>query len=150
DTSVRKASKAKKASADDGTAARETGERTSQDSIVEHTSWSRPTTSGSNATRKSKHISAMLPRIVGSRLTLPTESATAVARYRFDELDDMPDTSFLSLRASTSNKVDQPAALKDGAPATIDALAAANGSRGSSFADFLAPPIMPAAVGDSP
>ncbi|KAJ2777892.1 hypothetical protein GGI15_004361 [Coemansia interrupta] len=50
--------------------------------------WSRPTTSHSQASRKSKHVSAMLPRVVGSRLTLPMESATALARYRFEELED--------------------------------------------------------------
>ncbi|KAJ1872980.1 hypothetical protein LPJ55_002694 [Coemansia sp. RSA 990] len=52
--------------------------------------WSRPTTSNSEVQRKSTHVSDVLPRIVGSRLTLPAESAGAVARYRFDELEDMP------------------------------------------------------------
>ncbi|KAJ2449061.1 hypothetical protein EV183_005102 [Coemansia sp. RSA 2336] len=52
--------------------------------------WSRPTTSNSEVQRKSTHVSDMLPRIVGSRLTLPAESAGAAARYRFDELEDMP------------------------------------------------------------
>ncbi|KAJ1760463.1 hypothetical protein LPJ58_001728 [Coemansia sp. RSA 1591] len=32
----------------------------------------------------------MLPRIIGSRLTLLPEPAAAAARYRFDELSDVP------------------------------------------------------------
>ncbi|KAJ2591485.1 hypothetical protein H4R99_006734 [Coemansia sp. RSA 1722] len=50
--------------------------------------WSRPMTASSQVSQKSKHISDMLPRIVGSRLTLPAESESALARYRFDELED--------------------------------------------------------------
>ncbi|KAJ2085956.1 hypothetical protein IW140_005940 [Coemansia sp. RSA 1813] len=145
---ARKKSKSK-ASAD-ATAKEEAGDRASQELNMEHSTWSRPTTSGSTATRKSTHISAMLPRIVGSRLTLPTESATAVARYRFDELEEMPDTSFLSLHSGAGKKADQPAMLKGGAPATIGTLVTANDARSSNSVESLAPPIMPAAVGNSP
>ncbi|KAJ2884901.1 hypothetical protein FB639_001875 [Coemansia asiatica] len=45
-------------------------------------SWSRPMTASSQMSQKSKHVSDMLPRIVGSRLTLPAESATALARKK--------------------------------------------------------------------
>ncbi|KAJ2826850.1 hypothetical protein IWW50_002167 [Coemansia erecta] len=57
---------------------------------AEPSSWSRPTTSHSDVRQKSAHISDVLPRIVGSRLTLLPEPEAAVARYRFDELEDMP------------------------------------------------------------
>ncbi|KAJ1889216.1 hypothetical protein LPJ66_008155 [Kickxella alabastrina] len=57
--------------------------------------WSRPSTANSRASRKSKHISAMLPRVVGSRLTLPMETANALARYRFEELEDVPESPSL-------------------------------------------------------
>ncbi|KAJ2577852.1 hypothetical protein GGH19_000976 [Coemansia sp. RSA 1807] len=56
----------------------------------EPSSWSRPTTSHSDVRQKSTHISDMLPRIIGSRLTLLPEPAAAAARYRFDELSDVP------------------------------------------------------------
>ncbi|KAJ2863721.1 hypothetical protein GGI22_001892 [Coemansia erecta] len=148
---TRKKSKSKSVSAD-ANAEEAEGRASSQEPSAEHTSWSRPTTSGSTATRKSKHISAMLPRIVGSRLTLPTESTTALARYRFDELEEMPDPSFLSSRpVSGSKTTERPATLKDGVPAaTIGTLVAANDARSSNSTDSLAPPVMPAAVGDSP
>ncbi|KAJ2134086.1 hypothetical protein IW136_004770, partial [Coemansia sp. RSA 678] len=56
----------------------------------EPSSWSRPTTSHSDVRQKSTHISDVLPRIIGSRLTLLPEPAAAAARYRFDELSDVP------------------------------------------------------------
>ncbi|KAJ2124197.1 hypothetical protein IW147_001935 [Coemansia sp. RSA 720] len=56
----------------------------------EPSSWSRPTTSHSDVRQKSTHISDVLPRIIGSRLTLLPEPAAAAARYRFDELNDVP------------------------------------------------------------
>ncbi|KAJ2385164.1 hypothetical protein H4S02_004472, partial [Coemansia sp. RSA 2611] len=62
----------------------------SVDAAPDPSSWSRPTTSHSNVRQKSAHISDVLPRIVGSRLTLPPEPAAATARYRFDELEDSP------------------------------------------------------------
>lgn len=49
---------------------------------------SRPSIAESDTRPKSKHVSALLPRIVGSRLTLPAESAAALARYRFEELEE--------------------------------------------------------------
>ncbi|KAJ1904206.1 hypothetical protein LPJ81_002628 [Coemansia sp. IMI 209127] len=138
---TRKKSKSKSASADADAEEADGRGASSQESNVEHTSWSRPTTSGSTATRKSKHISAMLPRIVGSRLTLPAESTTALARYRFDELEEMPDPPFLSSHPGAGSKTtERPATLKDGVPATIGTLVAANDARSSNSADSLAPP----------
>ncbi|KAJ2519212.1 hypothetical protein H4217_002840 [Coemansia sp. RSA 1939] len=125
--------------------------RISQESDVEHGTWSRPTTSASVATHKSTHVSAMLPRIVGSRLTLPAESATALARYRFDELEDMPDTSLLTSLSSSGKRPDQLSAVpKDDASATLDMLVIDNSDGHNSIAGSLAPPIMPAAVDESP
>ncbi|KAJ2659147.1 hypothetical protein IWW48_003680 [Coemansia sp. RSA 1200] len=128
-----------------------TQKRMSQESSVEHSTWSRPTTSASVATHKSTHVSAMLPRIVGSRLTLPAESATALARYRFDELEDMPDASLLASLSSSGRRPDQlSGVLKDNASGTLDMLAIDNGDGHNSVAGSLAPPIMPAAVDESP
>ncbi|KAJ2066674.1 hypothetical protein IW146_006123 [Coemansia sp. RSA 922] len=100
--------------------------------------WSRPTTSDSSLELRSNHISAMLPRIVGSRLTLPAESANALARYRFDELEDgSQDGSTTQLRPAHTGAA-------AGQQATIAGLAGK--SRGSvMLQEFLAPPVMPAA-----
>ncbi|KAI9506204.1 hypothetical protein BX070DRAFT_219489 [Coemansia spiralis] len=130
------------------TASGKANQRASQESSIEHSSWSRPTTSGSTVSRKSAHISAMLPRIVGSRLTLPAESATALARYRFEELEDMPDTPAISSLSTANGTGDQQhSALQSGIPTTIANLAARDGN-GSNLAETLSPPVMPAAVGD--
>ncbi|KAJ2416747.1 hypothetical protein GGI10_000736 [Coemansia sp. RSA 2530] len=100
--------------------------------------WSRPTTSDSSLELRSNHVSAMLPRIVGSRLTLPAESANALARYRFDELEEG------SMDGSTTQPRLAPAAAAAGQQATIAALAGKG--RGSILLpEYLAPPVMPAA-----
>ncbi|KAJ2609525.1 hypothetical protein H4S08_004013 [Coemansia sp. RSA 1365] len=71
--------------------------RVSKDSsILDNGNWSRPTTANSEMRQVSTHISDMLPRIVGSRLTLPPEPASALTRYRFDELEVMPNTPAIS------------------------------------------------------
>ncbi|KAJ2807506.1 hypothetical protein H4S07_003580 [Coemansia furcata] len=99
--------------------------------------WSRPTTSDSSLELRSNHVSAMLPRIVGSRLTLPAESANALARYRFDELED----SGLDGSATHPRPAHMSAAA--GQQATIAALAGKG--RGSILLpELLAPPVMPA------
>ncbi|KAJ2830377.1 hypothetical protein GGI24_001923 [Coemansia furcata] len=99
--------------------------------------WSRPTTSDSSLELRSNHVSAMLPRIVGSRLTLPAESANALARYRFDELED----SDLDGSATHPRPAHMGAAA--GQQATIAALAGKG--RGSILLpELLAPPVMPA------
>ncbi|KAJ2376084.1 hypothetical protein IW150_002187 [Coemansia sp. RSA 2607] len=92
--------------------------------------WSRPTTSHSQASRKSKHVSAMLPRVVGSRLTLPMESATALARYRFEELkDDHEIASVPSIPANIMNSADSNKDTKfdgdSGAPLPLPVMPAA-------------------------
>ncbi|KAJ2884697.1 hypothetical protein H4R27_001907 [Coemansia aciculifera] len=99
--------------------------------------WSRPTTSDSSLELRSNHISAMLPRIVGSRLTLPAESANALARYRFDELED----------GSQDGSATQPRPAHSAAAGQQATIAALVGkSRGSVLLpEFLAPPVMPAA-----
>ncbi|KAJ2083415.1 hypothetical protein H4R24_000794 [Coemansia sp. RSA 988] len=72
--------------------------RASEDSLLlNNSNWSRPTTANSEMRQVSTHISDMLPRIVGSRLTLLPEPASAVARYRFDELEVMMNTPAVSL-----------------------------------------------------
>ncbi|KAJ2492494.1 hypothetical protein IWW37_001399 [Coemansia sp. RSA 2050] len=100
--------------------------------------WSRPTTSDSSLELRSNHVSAMLPRIVGSRLTLPAESANALARYRFDELEEgSMDGSITKPRlAHTADAAGQ--------QATIAALAGKDRG-GILLPEFLAPPVMPAA-----
>ncbi|PIA16675.1 hypothetical protein COEREDRAFT_81043 [Coemansia reversa NRRL 1564] len=71
--------------------------RASKDSsLLDNGNWSRPTTANSEMRQVSTHISDMLPRIVGSRLTLPPEPASALTRYRFDELEVMSNTPAIS------------------------------------------------------
>ncbi|KAJ2908543.1 hypothetical protein GGI21_002782 [Coemansia aciculifera] len=102
--------------------------------------WSRPTTSDSNMGPKSNHVSAMLPRIVGSRLTLPTESANALARYRFDELEDG------SLNDSARQSRQALVGTASGRQATIAALVGKGNDNGRTLVpEMLAPPVMPAA-----
>ncbi|KAJ2744563.1 hypothetical protein GGI20_002880, partial [Coemansia sp. BCRC 34301] len=100
--------------------------------------WSRPTTSDSSMEPRSNHVSAMLPRIVGSRLTLPTESANALARYRFDELEDG------SLNGSARQSRQALIGTAAGRQATIAALVGKGGG-GPLLQNTLAPPVMPAA-----
>ncbi|KAJ2484311.1 hypothetical protein EV174_002536 [Coemansia sp. RSA 2320] len=107
--------------------------------VVGDGSWSRPTTSESSMERGAGHISAMLPRIVGSRLTLPAESVNALARYRFDELED----GSYELFAMSPLSAAAAAAANTGQGATIAALAE-RGSGGILAPDLLAPPVMPA------
>ncbi|KAJ2719945.1 hypothetical protein GGI07_004910 [Coemansia sp. Benny D115] len=95
--------------------------------------WSRPTTAQSQVSQRSRHISAMLPHVVGSRLTLPTESASALARYRFEELEDNTPTMDYDL-------YDVPPTPKLGNGALVDV---SLGNMDSS--DALVPPVMPAA-----
>ncbi|KAJ2571033.1 hypothetical protein GGH95_004192, partial [Coemansia sp. RSA 1836] len=100
--------------------------------------WSRPTTSDSSMEPRSSHISAMLPRIVGSRLTLPTESANALARYRFDELEDG------SWDGSARQSRQALAGTAAGRQTTIAGLVGKGGGS-ALLPDMLAPPVMPAA-----
>ncbi|KAJ2158509.1 hypothetical protein GGF46_003723 [Coemansia sp. RSA 552] len=79
-------------------------------------SWSRPETAHAEARQKSAHVSDMLPRIVGSRLTLPSESAGALARYRFDELDDIPLPSDTDTRPNTGHTQTKPVAQRLDSP----------------------------------
>ncbi|KAJ1943955.1 hypothetical protein EC988_006107 [Linderina pennispora] len=112
--------------------------------------WSRPTTAGGdgeakprsrrNRRKKSKHVSAMLPRIVGSRLTLPPESATALARYRFEELEETPDGVMPPPKTVSGYPGDETP------QASIAMLSA---GRDSVSDAALAPPVMPAAYQDA-
>ncbi|KAJ1812023.1 hypothetical protein LPJ75_003861, partial [Coemansia sp. RSA 2598] len=95
--------------------------------------WSRPMTASSQTSQKSKHISDMLPRIVGSRLTLPAESASALARYRFDELDDTSDKeSVPSIPAHILSGIPGNKSDKAGSVSELD------------MGGLLLPPVMPA------
>ncbi|ORX67919.1 hypothetical protein DL89DRAFT_294457 [Linderina pennispora] len=101
--------------------------------------WSR-TDNRRNRRNKSKHVSAMLPRIVGSRLTLPPESATALARYRFEELEETPDGVMPPPKTVSGYPGDETP------QASIAMLSA---GRDSVSDAALAPPVMPAAYQDA-
>ncbi|KAI8324267.1 hypothetical protein GQ54DRAFT_296263 [Martensiomyces pterosporus] len=91
--------------------------------------------------RKSKHVSAILPRVIGSRLTLPAESASALARYRFDELENSAGDSLMPPVPAVSSHVRSSVASKQPSIAML----AEESGRDSYMSEALAPPVMPAA-----